>query len=590
MTKAPSSGKSLLFSVLILFVFFTGIALVLSNGLIFSYLQSENTSSGSILLAVAILFLLLLIGILLVQVWRLFWAYRRREAAIQYKIKMIAFFSALVLMSALPSALLTTNILRKAFDAWFVQDTTNSLQFGLDMTLEYYQHRIDSFRLFTNSDLVGSLLRNYLRNPQDGFERIHETNSVVDTLQVFTASGEQFAASGNAEGFLDWEEVKILEPGNFMRSQKGNLVNVYLYNSDQYGSLYCVFQALMPQDFNSKARVLSLTEKKLQEYRDFGLSFPMILFGVYLLFLVPLVILAILMSLYIADMLVAPLAQLDEAVRRVSEGDFTTRLLVKNSDVLSPFISSFNRMVEEMEGSRLVSIQSERIQTWQDIAQRLAHEIKNPLTPIQLAAERIQRKYTAKTEGFETVMAECVGIIVHEVDGLSKMLAEFRDFARLPAPNPERLALRDLLESTWALYKEASLVSFELSGISEDLYIRADKDQLHQVFKNLLKNALDAIGDKEGIIKAAAFIVEKGGRKLVRISLQDTGSGMKPEVLAQIFDPYFTNKIGGTGLGLAICEKIMLDHGGRIWAESTEGRGSTFYLDLRYEEDGIKTV
>lgn len=587
MKKLPTSGKSLLSSVAILFVFFTGIALAISNEVIFSYLN-ESRRVSPLLQIIAGFFFALLAGILLVQLWRLFWALRRNEPAIRYKIKMVMFFSIIVFMATIPTILLTANILRRAFDVWFVQDTNDSLKNGLENTLEYYQLRLENLRNFSTAELGQSLAWQCVKNPEAGWERLQSVNPGIDALQVFEAGGKELVVLGDQKLRPGIEKVRSMAGGPIQKFHQGGndfLAASQIVPVDGDRQVIMVFVSAMPRDFDQNAEKLSRIETKLSEYRDFGLSFPLFVFVSYLLFLVPLIILAILMGLYVADMLIGPLVQMDEAVQRVSNGDFRTRVLSRNSDAMAPFISSFNRMVEELESSRQVIQQAERIQTWQDIAQRLAHEIKNPLTPIKLSAERILKKHDAKSPDMDRILRESVGIIVHEVEGLSRMLAEFRDFARLPLPVPESINVRDLVTLVWGLYAHVRQVKFVID-MAPGLCIEADRGQMHQIFKNLFQNALDAMGEAGGELSVRAYQMEKGGQHFVRIQVQDTGCGMTPQVLAQIFDPYFTDKKGGTGLGLAICEKIILDHGGRIWAESQVGAGSSFFIDIKYRNSG----
>lgn len=582
MKKSPATGKSLIASVGILFLFFTGLALAISNEFLFSYLEDSRHVSP-FLRIVAGFFFLLLLGILLVQGIRLLSALRRKEVAIQYRLRLVFFFVLIAVLASLPTVILTANILRNSFDVWFVRDTNASLAFGLDMALDNYRIRHENLQGFARSATARDLAMGCIRNPKTGWERMQAVNRLIDGVRIISSEGDVILQAGDGELIVDLPRARVLSGGQVQKMQTGRkafLAAGQPWDEGAGNVGVVVFMTRLPEGFDRNADLLSRTELKLRQYRDFGLSFPLYAFAAYLLLVFPLLILAVLVGLHVSDLLIGPLVQMDESVKRVRSGDFRTRLLARPGDVMAPFITSFNSMVEELEDSRHMIQQAERVQTWQDIAQRLAHEIKNPLTPIRLSAERILRKYRNGSPDLGKVIEENVDVIVHEVDGLASMLSEFRDFARLPLPSPSDVDLRDLLETAWGLY--AGSVDVEMKMIlPEGVHVHVDRGQLLQVFRNLFQNAIDAMAGHAGELVVQAFPLEKGGESQVRISMQDNGCGMDSQTLARIFDPYFTSKSHGTGLGLAICEKILLDHGGRIWAESQPDRGSCFFIDLR---------
>jgi nitrogen fixation/metabolism regulation signal transduction histidine kinase len=220
---------------------------------------------------------------------------------------------------------------------------------------------------------------------------------------------------------------------------------------------------------------------------------------------------------------------------------------------------------------------------WQEIAQRLAHEIKNPLTPIKLSAQRILKKYNHNKDEFDRILVPAITAIIQEVENLDKMLIEFREFARLPLPAPERLNLKSLVKEVAAMYRQLSRrVRVDISGIPEELDVSVDRNQMKQVFANLIKNSIQAMADG-GEITLSADIVEKENRAFCRIWIRDTGEGIDELVRENIFHPYFTTKKDGTGLGLAIVERVIFDHNGTIRFETQKNIGTTFIVDLPME-------
>jgi nitrogen fixation/metabolism regulation signal transduction histidine kinase len=237
-------------------------------------------------------------------------------------------------------------------------------------------------------------------------------------------------------------------------------------------------------------------------------------------------------------------------------------------------------MVAELDGSRRKLIAAERITAWQEIARRLAHEIRNPLTPIKLSAQRILKKHGEGSEDFEPALFSSVAAIIREVEGLERLLGEFGEFARLPEPALEPVRLRELLGEVASTYAPASgAVQVDLHEVPVDLVLSVDRAQMRRAFSNLFTNAVQAMPGG-GRLAVRADAVSKGHQAWCRLAVSDTGPGITEGDREHIFDPYFTTKKGGTGLGLAIVRRIVFDHGGNVWVESRPGGGATFYVDL----------
>lgn len=222
------------------------------------------------------------------------------------------------------------------------------------------------------------------------------------------------------------------------------------------------------------------------------------------------------------------------------------------------------------EITELVSAQ--RANTWAEVARRLAHEFKNPLTPIQLSAERLQFKLASKLEGKDAEMLERSSTtIVNQVGALKVMLDEFREYARLPAARLEPLDLNGLIEDVLGLYQTSGPGVIPRAGLSDDVVrVQGDQTQLRQLVHNLLKNALEAVegGAEPRIEISTSNITTSGGQSAVRLTVSDNGPGFPPKLLPRLFEPYVSSKLKGTGLGLAIVKKIADEHGARIEANN----------------------
>jgi nitrogen fixation/metabolism regulation signal transduction histidine kinase len=214
-------------------------------------------------------------------------------------------------------------------------------------------------------------------------------------------------------------------------------------------------------------------------------------------------------------------------------------------------------------------VSAQRSQAWSEVARRLAHEIKNPLTPIQLSAERLQHKLEAKLEGSDQAMlARSVGTIVNQVQAMKTLVNEFRDYARLPAAQLKALDLNELVTEVLALYATAQESSHLQADLAPSLpLIVGDSTQLRQVIHNLVQNALDAVADRpDGRVRVSTEVArtEQGDVRAVRLHVVDNGHGFADKVLKRAFEPYVTTKSKGTGLGLAVVKKIADEHGARV--------------------------
>jgi len=222
-------------------------------------------------------------------------------------------------------------------------------------------------------------------------------------------------------------------------------------------------------------------------------------------------------------------------------------------------------------------IKAQRMAAWREVARRIAHEIKNPLTPIQLSAQRLRKRYLEKLQPDGTVFDECTRTIVKQVEELKGMVNEFSNFARMPASQPTLNQLNDIIQEALVLFQEAhKRIRFEF--ISNTLpIINLDRDQMKRVMINLIKNSLAAI-ESEGRIKIQTNYDPK--LQMVRLEVSDDGCGIQDEDKGRLFEPYFSTKKSGTGLGLAIVNAIISDHNGYIRVRDNKPKGTTFVIEL----------
>jgi signal transduction histidine kinase len=292
-----------------------------------------------------------------------------------------------------------------------------------------------------------------------------------------------------------------------------------------------------------------------------------------------------LLAFWVARRMTRDLDRLVEGAQAASRGDLDHRVEVKARDEIGAVADSFNDMMDDLRTSKQRLVIAERIAAWQEIARRLAHEIKNPLTPIQMSVETLRKTYEKKHPSFEETFEESTATVLEETARLKRIVSEFSDFARLPKPVTGPCDLNELVSSALSLYQGTVQITKDLAdGLPE---IMADKDQLSQVILNLLENSRDAISlrpDPEGgRILVETHLVNNGNA--VQLIVDDNGPGIAAELRDKLFTPYFTTKhgAGGTGLGLAIVHRIVSDHDGTIIAGDAPAGGARFTVTLPVE-------
>jgi nitrogen fixation/metabolism regulation signal transduction histidine kinase len=221
-------------------------------------------------------------------------------------------------------------------------------------------------------------------------------------------------------------------------------------------------------------------------------------------------------------------------------------------------------------------VRSNRLAAWAEMARIIAHEIKNPLTPIRLSVEHLREVWRRRSPDFERVLDECVANVLRQTEELRRAAAEFSDYARLPRPEVKTLDLARLLQEAAAAYRGAPNVRWTIH-VEPGSTAQGDARLLMRVFSNLIGNAVEALGPQGG---AVALQARRDGDRVV-VSVEDDGPGVAPALLPHLFDPYFSAKSGGTGLGLAIVKKIVEEHGGAIAASNRSPRGFRVEFTLR---------
>jgi two-component system, NtrC family, nitrogen regulation sensor histidine kinase NtrY len=295
------------------------------------------------------------------------------------------------------------------------------------------------------------------------------------------------------------------------------------------------------------------------------------------------ILVAVLASIWFAARVTRPVVALAEAARRVAVGDLDAKVEVESTDELGELAAAFNRMTEDLVQQKDRTLQAERVAAWRELARRLAHELKNPLFPLQVTVENLMRAKQKSPAMFDEVFEESTATLLAEIDNLKTIVGRFSEFSKMPQPQRRPTQVNDLVQSVLRIFhaqlreknQTQIVVRIELDEALPE--ILADPDLLHRALQNLVLNAIDAMSQGGELTIRTATLGDR-----IELSVSDTGSGLTQEECGRLFTPYYTTKQHGTGLGLAIVQSVVSDHGGKISVESTKEKGTTFRIELPF--------
>jgi nitrogen fixation/metabolism regulation signal transduction histidine kinase len=292
------------------------------------------------------------------------------------------------------------------------------------------------------------------------------------------------------------------------------------------------------------------------------------------------ILLTVFLSSWAARRITRPVEQMAAAAQSVAGGDLETKVEISSRDELGQLADAFNRMTQELREQSDRLVQAERVAAWRELARRLAHELKNPLFPLQLTVENLVRAHAQDPAVFEAMFRESTATLLAEIANLKSTIGRFSEFSRMPQPNFQKLELNELVQQVarvfQAQWQSGAKIECRLELDNSLAPIAGDADLLRRAISNLVLNAMDAM-PAGGTISLATSSREN---ERVRLEVRDTGSGLTPEECERLFTPYYTTKQHGTGLGLAIVQSIISDHHGTISVHSKTGRGTSFTIEL----------
>jgi two-component system nitrogen regulation sensor histidine kinase NtrY len=300
------------------------------------------------------------------------------------------------------------------------------------------------------------------------------------------------------------------------------------------------------------------------------------------------ILLTILLSGWAAGRVTRPLRELARATENVAGGNWQTQVWITSDDEVGKLADSFNRMTRDLSDQKQQLVQTERVAAWRELARRLAHELKNPLFPLQLTVENMMRAREHDPQQFDEVFRESTQALLGEIRNLKTIISRFSDFSKMPQPVFQPVQVNELASNAVRLLQpqlQTSKMPIECRTELDEAAgaIAGDLDLLHRAISNLLLNAVDAMPDG-----GTLTVRTQPNAESVVIEVCDTGKGLTLEECERLFTPYYTSKIHGTGLGLAIVQSIVADHHGKITVQSEPAHGTHFRIELPRNADRLK--
>jgi nitrogen fixation/metabolism regulation signal transduction histidine kinase len=294
-------------------------------------------------------------------------------------------------------------------------------------------------------------------------------------------------------------------------------------------------------------------------------------------------------ALFLTNRITGSFTLISAMMKDVNLGKHNAEIVWTKKDEIGGLVKEYNKMVQKLEESAAALAKTEREGAWREMARQVAHEIKNPLTPMKLSIQYLQKAIYNNAPNVKELSANVAQTLVEQIDHLSRIASEFSQFANIGNARNEVFDLNTLLDSLVYLHDVQDRVSIHWTPGKEPVMIKADKTQINRLFTNLLQNAIEAIPEEEnGTITVQEHTNVNDGKVIV--SIKDSGTGISASTRANIFTPNFTTKTSGTGLGLAICKGIVEQARGNLWFNTEEGKGSIFFVELPLYHNGVESL
>ena len=537
-----------------------------------------------ILLIIDAILLLLFFGLIIYETYKILVKRKRKKLGSEVNLKYILYFSSTTLLPSIIIAIFSLILFNVGLQRYFddkmknivnnsselaknyVEQTRNSIEADIllmfldinNKSALYYENPKRFLNLLTSQRLIRRLDEVHLI---DSSANIIMSNIINPNISFVPPTEEAFDIS------LNGKPVRISDQSTNRTSaliKLSNFIDTYLY----------IVRFMDPKVINYLTQTgeavsfyFSVQESKTGIKLTFGV--------IYLLVVTLFLFLAIIISINLASRLTTPIINLIRASEKISAGDLNAKVpIIDTDDEIKNLNENFNLMIEKLIKQQDKLIMSERHMAWESIARKLAHEIKNPLTPIQLSIDRIKEKYLTKINEKDNSFSDYLSTIAKQIKDIEFLVNEFSDFARMPKPMFKKMNLNNLVSRSISLHELSETnIKFNLPEANPIFEINGDEEQLNRVFINLIKNSIESINEKK--IKNVHFkgkiaIDIKDDSDYIYVTITDNGVGFERVDKVKMLTPYYTTKKQGTGLGLAIVTKIVNDHNGTILFNSIE--------------------
>lgn len=412
------------------------------------------------------------------------------------------------------------------------------------------------------------------REEKDYSEKVLENLSkiFITDINIFRVDGDLFASSRPIiyiNGLLG-EKMNPKAFEALTMDKKSEFIHQERIGKLEYISAYVPF-------YNNKGKLLAyINLQYFSQQNELENELSEFLVAIINIF-VFLLAFSILGAIFVSNWITKPIKMLQNSLKKVELGKRNQRIDYEGSDEIGELVKEYNTKVEELAQNAEKLAQSERESAWREMAKQVAHEIKNPLTPMKLSIQHLQRTFDPNDPNIQDRLKKVASSLIEQIDALSTIASEFSNFAKMPKAKSQTINLISTIENAIELFKDDDNIEINFSNETEtSALIYADKELIIRVFNNLIKNAIQAIPKKKkGIINIK---VESLNEKQFIVSVQDNGVGIDEKQKEQIFVPNFTTKSTGTGLGLAMVKNIIESAEGEIWFESEKNKGATFYI------------
>jgi len=537
-----------------------------------------NDLNLQILLIIDLVLLILFFSLVIYKTYKILEERRKGKLGSETSLRYILFFSTTTLLPSILIALFSLILfnvgLQKYFDKKiksvvnnsaevaqkYVDETRNSIQSDILLMVIDVNNKSNMFydnpKRFTRALATQRLLRRLDEvHLLDSSGNVIMSNVVDTSLEFVPPPEEAFARS------LDGQPVRITDARTNRTSalvKLNNFIDTYLY----------IVKFMDPKLINylkETGEAVGFYYSVQESKTGIKITFAVI----YLLVVSLLLFLSIIISINFASRLTIPIVNLIGASEKISLGDLNAKVpLIETDKEFQKLNENFNSMLDKLKKQQEKLLASERHAAWESVARKLAHEIKNPLTPIQLSIDRIREKYINKNENIDSRFSDYLDTITKQINDIEHLVNEFSDFARMPKPNLKKINLNQVISRSINLHELSEKdINFVFSNGKSTYNIKGDEEQLNRVFLNLIKNSVESINEKKS--KNAGFkgkinVDIKRDSDYIYVTIVDNGIGFDKVNTTKMVTPYFTTKRKGTGLGLSIVTKIISDHNSTI--------------------------